>query len=695
MREVLHLQVGQCGNQVGAKFWETISAEHGILPNGHFDEENEIAESLDRIDVYWNEVSGGRYVPRAVVIDLEPGVIDVIKASKYGGAFRPDNFVHGQNGAGNNWATGHYTEGAELADNVMDAVRKEFEACDSPQGFQLCHSLGGGTGSGFGTLLLNRLREEYYDRIIMSFSVYPSPKVSDVVVEPYNALLSMHQLIENTDESFCFDNEALYRICTETLMIKTPNYSDLNGLVCSTMAGITTSLRFPGQFEREIKMREIIHIQVGQCGNQIGTQFWESISKEHGIDKDGQHDGVNDVMLNRADVYWNKASKGRFVPRSVIVDLEPGTIDAVKGSEWGRIFNPSNFVFGASGAGNNWAKGHYTEGAEIADSVVDVIRQEAERSECLQGFQFVHSIGGGTGSGLGTLLLSKMMEEYPDRINMSFSVFPSTLVSDVVVEPYNAVFSIHSLLNNATEVFLLDNEALYRRCVQDLKIDTPSYRDLNGLVSRAMTGVTTSLRLPGQLNADLRKLATNLVPFPRLKFFIPGYAPLSANQRYENANLVKELFSPRNMLAACDPKRGVYLTCACIFRGKNLSMREIDHQLNALQNKESAYFVEWMPNNVKTAACDIPAPGEENQQSGTFIGNNTAVVDIFARLLGQYKMMYKKRAFAHWYHGEGMDDMEFAEAETNIEDMMTEYEVYTHNEEEEEEYEEEVSGDSY
>ena len=97
----------------------------------------------------------------------------------------------------------------------MEAVRKEFEACDSPQGFQLCHSLGGGTGSGFGTLLLNRLREEYYDRIIMSFSVYPSPTVSDVVVEPYNALLSMHQLIENTDESFCFGKHTSYPFCVK------------------------------------------------------------------------------------------------------------------------------------------------------------------------------------------------------------------------------------------------------------------------------------------------------------------------------------------------------------------------------------------------------------------------------------------------------------------------------------------------
>ncbi|XP_063688158.1 tubulin beta chain-like [Bolinopsis microptera] len=449
-------------------------------------------------------------------------------------------------------------------------------------------------------------------------------------------------------------------------------------------------------------MREIIHIQVGQCGNQIGTQFWESISKEHGIDKDGQHDGVNDVMLNRADVYWNRASQGRFVPRSVIVDLEPGTIEAVKGSEWGRIFNPSNYIHGASGAGNNWAKGHYTEGAEISDQILDVVRLEAERSDCLQGFQFVHSIGGGTGSGLGTLLIAKMMEEYPDRINMSFSVFPSTLVSDVVVEPYNAVFSLHSLLENATEVFLLDNEALYRRCVEDLKILTPSYRDLNRLVSRAMTGVTASLRLPGQLNADLRKLATNLVPFPRLKFFIPGYAPLSGNQRYENSNLVKDLFNPKNMLVACDPKRGVYLTCACIFRGKDLSMREIDHQLNLMQTKESASFVEWIPNNVKTAACDVPPPEGEGAQSGTFIGNNTAVIDIFDRLLNQYKKMYKKRAFAHWYYGEGMDEMEFTEAETNIKDMMQEYEMYSlddgddeYDEGEDEVYSGEISGDSY
>lgn len=83
----------------------------------------------------------------------------------------------GQSGAGNNWAKGHYTEGAELVDSVLDVVRKESESCDCLQGFQLTHSLGGGTGSGMGTLLISKIREEYPDRIMNTFSVVPSPKV--------------------------------------------------------------------------------------------------------------------------------------------------------------------------------------------------------------------------------------------------------------------------------------------------------------------------------------------------------------------------------------------------------------------------------------------------------------------------------------------------------------------------------------
>ena len=99
----------------------------------------------------------------------------------------------------------------------------------------------------WGTLLISKIREEYPDRIMNTFSVVPSPKVSDTVVEPYNATLSVHQLVENTDETYCIDNEALYDICFRTLKLTTPTYGDLNHLVSATMSGVTTCLRFPGQ----------------------------------------------------------------------------------------------------------------------------------------------------------------------------------------------------------------------------------------------------------------------------------------------------------------------------------------------------------------------------------------------------------------------------------------------------------------
>jgi len=192
-------------------------------------------------------------------------------------------------------------------------------------------------------------------------------------------------------------------------------------------------------------MREIVHLQAGQCGNQIGAKFWEVISDEHGIDPTGTYHGDSDLQLERINVYYNEATGGKYVPRAVLVDLEPGTMDSVRSGPFGQIFRPDNFVFGQSGAGNNWAKGHYTEGAELVDSVLDVVRKEAEGCDCLQGFQLTHSLGGGTGSGMGTLLISKIREEYPDRIMNTFSVVPSPKVSDTVVEPYNATLSVHQL----------------------------------------------------------------------------------------------------------------------------------------------------------------------------------------------------------------------------------------------------------
>jgi len=335
-------------------------------------------------------------------------------------------------------------------------------------------------------------------------------------------------------------------------------------------------------------------------------------------------------------------------------------------------------LFSLSGAGNNWAKGHYTEGAELIDSVLDVVRKEAESCDCMQGFQLTHSMGGGTGAGMGTLLISKIREEYPDRVMSTYSVIPSPKVSDTVVEPYNATLSVHQLVENADQCFALDNEALYDICFRTLKLTTPTYGDLNHLIAAAICGTTCCLRFPGQLNCDLRKLAVNMVPFPRLHFFMVGYAPLTSrgSQQYRALTvpeLTQQCFDAKNMMCAADPRHGRYLTCAVLFRGR-MSSKEVDEQMLNVVNKNSSYFVEWIPNNIKASICDIPPKGLK--MATTFIGNTTAVQETWKRLAEQFTVMFRRKAFLHWYTGEGMDEMEFTEAESNMNDLVSEYQQY-------------------
>ena len=121
------------------------------------------------------------------------------------------------------------------------------------------------------------------------------------------------------------------------------------------------------------------------------------------------------------------------------------------------------------------------------------------------------------------------------------------------------------------------------------------------------------------------------------------------------------------------PPAGRYLTASALFRGR-MSTKEVDEQMLNVQNKNSSYFVEWIPNNVKSSVCDIPPKGLK--LSATFIGNSTAVQEMFKRVSEQFTAMFRRKAFLHWYTGEDMDEMEFTEAESNMNDLVSEYQQY-------------------
>ena len=108
---------------------------------------------------------------------------------------------------------------------------------------------------------------------------------------------------------------------------------------------------------------------------------------------------------------------------------------------------------------------------------------------------------------------------------------------------------------------------------------------------------------------------------------MPGFAPLTARgsvhyRQLSVPQLVSQMFSPSNLMAAADPRNGRFLTgfsfytesfqllsftntVAAVFRGR-ISMKEVDEQMAGIQDKNSSFFVQWIPNNIKTAVCDIP-----------------------------------------------------------------------------------------
>merc|ERR1712072_1586003 len=242
------------------------------------------------------------------------------------------------------------------------------------------------------------------------------------------------------------------------------------------------------------------------------------------------------------------------------------------------------------------------------------------------------------------------------------------------------------------------------------KQQEPKYADLNWVISMTMSGITASLRFSGKLNGDLRKMGTNLVPFPRLHFFLLAQSPLFAKDPLLDSHnsgggvgakvkltvqeLTDQMWSSRNFLANVKAEDGKYLTASCGYRGA-IATQEVDDEIAKIQAKMADDFVTWIPNNIKSAIITVPPEGCD--MSATFVANTTAIKGAFQRISAQFAKMYKRKAFLHWYKGEGMDEMEFQEADKNVRDLITEYQdkqdAVVDLEDEEESGDEEQSGD--
>lgn len=155
-------------------------------------------------------------------------------------------------GAGNNWACG-YGNGVKLSEDVLEIIEREAEGSDSLEGFVLCHSIAGGTGSGMGSYMLETLNDHFPKKLIQTYSVFPNQEeTSDVVVQPYNSLLTLKRLTLNADCVIVLDNTALTRIAVDRLHIENPSFHQINSLVSTIMSTSTATLRYPSYMNNDL-----------------------------------------------------------------------------------------------------------------------------------------------------------------------------------------------------------------------------------------------------------------------------------------------------------------------------------------------------------------------------------------------------------------------------------------------------------
>ena len=146
--------------------------------SGQMPSDKTIGGGDDAFNTFFSETGAGKHVPRCVFLDLEPTVIDEVRTGTYRQLFHPEQLISGKEDAANNFARGHYTIGKEIVDLCLDRIRKLADNCTGLQGFLIFHATGGGTGSGFASLLLERLSIDYGKKTKLGFSVRTKTPIS-------------------------------------------------------------------------------------------------------------------------------------------------------------------------------------------------------------------------------------------------------------------------------------------------------------------------------------------------------------------------------------------------------------------------------------------------------------------------------------------------------------------------------------
>lgn len=606
MKEVITIQVGQTGNQVGLRWWDLLQQEHslrGLEGTSTFKlDENEAAA----LGTFFRPAegtrpsvgdlqSGGssfvdRYRARAVLIDMEENVISQLARSPIGPLFDQRLRLTDVSGAGNNWAVGYAEYGPRYRDSVVELVRRSLEPCDSPQAFIMLHSLGGGTGSGFGSFILEQLEDNFPELYRFTSSLLPS-RNDDVITSPYNALLSTARLVDHADAVLPIDNECLLELVAAVKKQQKGqtglNSSSSSSRATSQVLSLTslrldpfsTSTRDRGERESSSNINNMSILpdrpstapspsSAAPAKPPLSPELL-SVLKEADTLLEAISERTSSISLNNKEIHdlrkekVSTSSSARGGAKSA-----RGTSSGVGSISDSRMMPQRRGGITSSLTSRTSEKETPSTAASISSSRVSRagigVGTAASASRRPGGMTGPKSLarGGGGGSAVAAVLKpntnatsmslqrSSGSAVIPPKAPQALHENEKTIRDRTLLESSSSASSASSrspggaVNNNISPIGISnDDEHQFRsgngvphgdedECLASeigsgfKKRNGTAFDGMNNLVAHMLSNLTASMRFPGQLNVDINELTTTLVPFPRLHFFSTSIAPL-------------------------------------------------------------------------------------------------------------------------------------------------------------------------
>ncbi|CAD8214670.1 unnamed protein product [Paramecium octaurelia] len=406
-------------------------------------------------------------------------------------------------------------------------------------------------------------------------------------------------------------------------------------------------------------MGEIIQLNFGDIGNNVGHQYLEKLIDDHYLDD--KNISKKDQHRQKLHVSFEELRNNQYQFRGIFDNSSDQSINKLLTSPECEYINNDLLLQNKNrNKSGTFSNSQINFKDQVQDELFEKLTHQIERCDNISGCHFVHSTFDNS-SGSSASAISGYRDRYFDKFCSTFSILPNIEITNTI-EIYNTAFSLHKLIEMCEVVMIFDQRALENQLIKLRQQCT--FENCNNVIAECLLQVNCSQRFPGYQNGDLRKLSTNLIPFPRLHFLTCAFSIIDISSDLNDQ--LSNLSLPNNTYFSFrDATRNLYFAQALITRCNSCNL-DFQQASSTFSNK-----IEWIADALFHINCKI-----ENRNLGTtvmHVGNHRDLGHSFKIHSEIFTANFRRKAFLHYYLQDGMDEMEFTEAESNLNDFVSEY----------------------